>query len=100
MANFRPNLGMPLSNCYDRAINNDIDFSVFPNPANDQIVIEINGSVLGNVMPIYIISSIGLVVFKEDKILKKIETIDVSGLSSGLYYFRIGTSTKRIVVIR
>lgn len=94
--------GMPMQyNMLPLAINENIDmveFSIFPNPADEQITISV-ADLNKNYFTIY--NSIGQIVFSGSFISKT--TVDVSSFSNGIYYIKLTgkdsrSSTKKLVV--
>lgn len=61
------------------------DFSVYPNPANDQITIQLHDNTQGNVT---IIDATGAIVVQANQIANG-EQINISNLVSGLYFVQI-----------
>ena len=83
--------------------NNAIKFSVYPNPAQNQIALNLNSK--GEECTIQIITTKGIVVYQEvlkPTIGSNIDKIDVSSLPRGLYVLMVvsknGTSIQKIVL--
>lgn len=85
------------SNCLPTSINNEAktDFSFFPNPANDLLIIDFGNYHLDNSLFI-IYNTLGQIVLKE-KVTGKTSTINITTLESGIYYISIdnGSVTER-----
>jgi hypothetical protein len=83
--------------------NNAIKFSVYPNPAKNQIALNLTSK--GEECTIQIITTKGVVMYQEvlkPNIGSNIDKIDVSNLPRGLYVLKVasknGTSIQRIVL--
>ncbi len=79
------------------------DITLYPNPANDYIVIETTFShwvnpVADNKSEIRIYDFLGKEVMVVDMGLRPVSTVDVSGLPAGVYYVRIGEYFKKFVI--
>ncbi|CAN5249737.1 hypothetical protein BH09BAC5_BH09BAC5_20870 [soil metagenome] len=87
----RPVFGTPYSTGDDQSgineQNNEVSFSVYPNPANDHFSISgmknSNQSILLNIIDIS-----GRIVTSSDNVING-EAIDVSGLSAGIYFVQL-----------
>lgn len=81
-----------VTNNREQNFSSNIKVEAFPNPVSDQLTIRFNTPDAGD-MTGYIYNSMGISVMKWDS--RKLsgqehaETIDISGLSSGIYYCRI-----------
>ena len=71
------------------------DFNVYPNPANNVLTIELEGK---EPATLFIYNYIGELVY-QNTIDQKTQ-VDVSALSSGLYFLRINDRTKKVLVVR
>lgn len=74
-------------------INKDLNFNVFPNPAKDEIRIELQNDIKGEVI---ITNQMGQIV-KETKINDNELTVNLNGLSSGVYYLNIFNKRENIL---
>ncbi len=74
-----------------------IDFSIYPNPANDKVTISLNGEANEN-FDVTLIDIQGKVIstprFANDSIIE----LDVSALNSGMYFVRLKNSTNEMMV--
>lgn len=68
------------------------DFSLYPNPSKNKISVKTNG----NKQPLNIYNSFGSLVYNA-VIGTEVMDIDLSSQSSGIYFVRIGTITKKII---
>ena len=76
-------------------INEDLQsnlFSVFPNPAQNVINVNLDAKLVGSVFAIY--DNIGKVV-KKGKINSVNTTIEINDLSGGIYTFSVGENKKQ-----
>jgi hypothetical protein len=75
--------------------NGDVYFLIYPNPSNQIVNIEVE-----NISGLQIIDVLGKIVF-EGKLQKLNNTINISNLSNGVYYFKIkqgdANSTRKII---
>ena len=70
-------------------------WSVYPNPTEDILHIEINGN--ERIKSLHLIDISGKVVFLKREELSR---LDISGLSAGVYYLRIESVSKKLANIR
>lgn len=79
------------------------DFEIYPNPANSELVIQLNEIHDSNSSIIRMYSLTGSLVF-ENTVINEKTTIDVSFLPAGFYYIQVkaisGMSTKKVVLVR
>jgi len=78
--------------------NSDIqqnNIQIFPNPASDIVSIQRDFDI-DKSLTIKIYNSLGIVIQKENQVLEN--TINVSDLSRGLYFFEIGIGSKQKIV--
>lgn len=68
-------------------------FSVFPNPATDNVYL--SGPITGSRIRVF--NAIGLAVFDEQAASDQL-TVDISGFSSGVYFVAIGGNAKVLVI--
>jgi hypothetical protein len=83
-----------------KEVKNNVSFNVFPNPANDQINVALQGT--GNDNTVRLIDVLGNVVFEERMTGAK-KQLDVSNYKNGVYILSVYNNgnllqTKRIVV--
>ncbi|MGC9341994.1 MAG: FN3 associated domain-containing protein [Bacteroidales bacterium] len=82
-------------------INQAPEFSIFPNPAGDEITLSVAGGLSGDInLMIYDIS--GRILMQKRNIEGKQNVIDISSLSQGYYFVKISdsygnTSVKRLI---
>lgn len=74
-------------------INNDLNFNIFPNPAKNEINIELQNDIKGKVV---VTNQLGQIV-KELKINDNELTINLDGLTSGIYYLSIFNKREKIL---
>jgi hypothetical protein len=74
--------------------NSNSFFSIFPNPASDQITIETNESLMGSEFAIY--NSIGKSVLK-GSITSKETIVDLNDLATGIYILRINKQVYKVI---
>ena len=77
---------------------NHLTIKIFPNPTRDFITIEINEPTtnLSRNLGIQIINAYGQIV--KEAFISNTEKINVSDLSSGIYFVKIGQTTKKITI--
>lgn len=79
------------------------DFEIYPNPANSELMVQLNEIHDSNSSIIRMYSLTGSLVF-EDTVINEKTTIDVSFLPAGFYYIQVkdtsGMSTKKVVLVR
>ncbi|MBL4706941.1 MAG: T9SS type A sorting domain-containing protein, partial [Flavobacteriales bacterium] len=96
-----------LNNCTDTSscfsvINVGVDeiraenrLLVYPNPADERITIETNKESIGSMVQIFGVN--GKLIF-EGKLQSTKQQIDVFNLADGIYFIKIGTSIKKLVI--
>lgn len=74
-------------------INTEASFNIYPNPASDVVYIKVNGATNDLVE---IVNAVGQIVYSK----KAIGTVNIetSELIDGLYFVRVGTTTKKLVI--
>ena len=73
-----------------------VEWTLYPNPATDQLVLDMNGS--GAAAPMYrMFDSTGQLV-KKGQITSPRTSIDIATLPCGLHLLTVGTLTKRFVI--
>ena len=75
----------------------DASFTVFPNPATDQVTIQLTSAPSGSEV-IRILDARGRMV-RTERIIGR-STIDISTLDAGIYFVNVGSASKRIAVMR
>ena len=75
--------------------NENLSFSIFPNPATTNLTLQIESALIGSEFSIY--DAVGNVVLK-DKILSTNQNISISNLSNGNYILRVGNENKLFTV--
>lgn len=75
----------------DQEIDNNIDFNIYPNPANDFIDVETDFKNCS----ITVFDNIGHLILKEKMVQNKTR-IDLSGFSNGLYFIQLQSEDKMI----
>ncbi len=88
-----------LSNIPD---NTEPSIKIYPNPARDKIYFNVKGAIAGVNVNIYTID--GQLVAKQNLTMQSERTMDVSGLSAGIYFVQIAnekfSSNQKIVIAR
>jgi len=82
----------PLTEITESSKDNSI--SIYPNPASDNLTIRINESLDSGVKILVFNQQGKLMLSKDSKFVSGAESIEISGLSSGLYHIRIVTGGK------
>lgn len=78
-----------------KELSNSIDFSVYPNPAKERVIIKIDNVLYKN-PKIKIINLYGQIVSETiNKIGDEYQTIDVSNLNDGMYFINIQSDKER-----
>jgi hypothetical protein len=89
--------GLPLS---VESISKDIEFSLYPNPANKTLSLKLPEIYTNNSL-ITIANTLGQTVFSKNSINENEQTLDISNLSSGVYFIKITnketTTTKKFI---
>lgn len=75
-----------------------IDFLVYPNPANDQLVVQSESNIMGEQLSIF--NAMGQVMERVIRMSNGKAIIDVSAYPSGYYFARVGASTQKFFVHR
>jgi hypothetical protein len=76
--------------------NQEISFTVHPNPANDNLTITVKAQLVGS---IYTITDQTGRILLTGKLTSEVTGINISELSPGMYLFKLGDQNKRIVKI-
>jgi hypothetical protein len=76
--------------------NQEISFTAYPNPANDNLTVTVKAQLVGS---IYTITDQTGSVLLSGKLISEISFINISELSSGLYIFKLCEQNKKIVKI-
>jgi Secretion system C-terminal sorting domain len=70
-------------------LNSEDGVKIYPNPANDQVNVELKGLASGDVYSLEILDATGRLISKEENIQSATKTINTSSLSAGMHYVRI-----------
>lgn len=73
----------------------DSGFVMYPNPANNSLVVLAQNSFESNMVKIY--DATGRMVLLHNLDSRTLQTIDIASLPAGLYYVTIGPSTKKLI---
>ena len=76
---------------------NNKDFSVYPNPAQNIVFLNVEADLIGSGLMIY--DALGRILLEKTLHLEK-TSIDLQALNSGTYTIRIGSKSKRLEVLR
>lgn len=71
--------------------NGSFNFSIYPNPATDQLFINVSEAIIGQRMTFNVLDITGRVISTEQRNLLHINTLDVANLSSGNYFLQLIT---------
>lgn len=71
-------------------------FSVYPNPANDLVTVSISNNASNGT--IVLMSTDGKVIESREFTNSSNETFDVKSLTSGVYFFKVGNSTQKVII--
>ena len=77
-------------------LKSDQSFTVYPNPAGDQILVKGNISIDGSTYSIT--DQTGKLVLK-GKLINQNGTIDISALANGIYFLRIGEKNQNVIKV-
>ncbi|MEO8761236.1 MAG: GH25 family lysozyme [Bacteroidia bacterium] len=89
--------GVAVANCttgIEQLVNNG-QLSIYPNPTNS--ILNVEGLVLTEKMDVLVYDVLGKEVMKRSVINTKHLALDVSVLTSGVYFLRVGNSTLRFI---
>jgi hypothetical protein len=78
-------------------LTGDGNISIFPNPANDEIMIQVSSIPANEVTTISIINILGKIVQQEEVRWKDYVTLDVKNLSSGIYLVEVENEKEKFV---
>ena len=78
-------------------VNGNASINIYPNPAKDVITLDIEHLTLNNADAVVIFNTAGQVVYKSN-IQNQISQIDVSSLKNGVYYIKVGNTTKKLII--
>ncbi|WP_298901588.1 T9SS type A sorting domain-containing protein [uncultured Psychroserpens sp.] len=73
-----------------------LNFNIYPNPAKDNVIVELNEVHFGNVT-IQVIDIQGKQVLEQDILEGHTANIDTSHLQNGLYFIKLNTTTKSLI---
>jgi hypothetical protein len=77
--------------------NSDLDISIYPNPARDFFTIKIgNNDYQDNTVLVF--NAVGMVVHQST--FQELVTINTNEWAGGMYFVRIGSQTKKLMIIR
>jgi hypothetical protein len=85
-----------IKNCAGIEENNSSSFSIFPNPTSDLVSISLgennqNGTIL-------LTSADGKVIETRNYSNASVQSFDVKGLTSGVYFFQVGNETQKVMI--
>ena len=90
---------LPLSNTSGITENNAATFRTYPNPVQDELIIEQNGSVAD---AIEIVDVTGRVVYSQNNISESVVRVNTSAFANGIYTVRViaqgSVSQQKIIV--
>jgi hypothetical protein len=76
---------------------NNKDFSVYPNPAQNIVFLNVEADLIGSGLMIY--DALGRILL-ETTLQKQETSIDIQEFASGTYLMKVGSQTKRLEVLR
>jgi PKD repeat protein len=79
------------------AVNDDAGITIYPNPANGRIIIQVSSMKNGEAIIISIMNVLGKTVMEENVIWNDHETLDVENLASGVYLLILKNEKKKFV---
>jgi hypothetical protein len=79
----------------DIGFENKKGFTVYPNPANSEIIVELNNATSQRLS---IINNIGQIVLQKE--VGKMQKIDIQLLEAGLYFVKIGNGMEKLMILR
>jgi hypothetical protein len=85
---------LEIADCAGLEENTSASFSVYPNPSNSIITVNLNSE--NGTIGFYSID--GKLIEKREFTNSTSEVFDVKSLTSGVYFFQIGNSTERVIV--
>ncbi len=71
-------------------------FSVYPNPANDLVTVSLSNNASNGT--IVLMSTDGKVIESREYTNSTKETFDVKALTSGVYFFKVGNTTQKVII--
>jgi hypothetical protein len=85
----------PLTSQNDLVSAAKTGFTVYPNPANTEIMLHLNSEVPQR---LYILNNRGQVILKKD--ITKTQNIDIQALENGLYFVKIGNHIEKLIIFK
>jgi pimeloyl-ACP methyl ester carboxylesterase len=73
----------------NESLSSNDGVKVYPNPANDQVTIQLRSLEAGETFSVEVIDAMGRLVAKETDLQVATKTINTTGLSAGMHYVRI-----------
>jgi hypothetical protein len=96
---FKASVTVTVSDCVGLIENNLTGFSVYPNPANDFLKIQLPNYESGESVRVQIYNSIGHLVFETElSISDKEEAINISEFENGVYFIKLIDKQNKILV--
>jgi hypothetical protein len=77
----------------------NMEFSIFPNPANNSISVQRNNISLKS-LQVCIVNSIGQIVLEKSSSNEKSIVLNVEGLYPGMYFVKLNSSYSKFIIVR
>jgi hypothetical protein len=76
-------------------LGNNLNYKIIPNPAYDRIQIQVEGD---DIKEVTIVASDGKLLYRNHELPKRTLEIDVSDLTSGVYYLTVNNNAKKLII--